>query len=86
MREEFVTEEGMEEECPMLVVGDWIIETYEGRLWGIDAYSFETKQDAINEALGEIYVHKEVKQLTNSNVRHYQQVLEEQLNSDTDLI
>ncbi|MCK2000483.1 hypothetical protein MZM54_03630 [[Brevibacterium] frigoritolerans] len=74
-----------EEKCPTLQAGEWIIETDKGRLWGIDAWSFETQEDAAFEAMGDVYLSKEIKQLTSSNLDHYQKVLQEQWDSDTEL-
>lgn len=73
-----------DEKSPILQVGEWIIVTEAGRLWGIDAWSFETQQDAAQEAMGD-FSPKTITQVTPSNVSHYQQVLQEQWESDTEL-
>lgn len=76
---------GFDEKCPTLKIGEWVI-VAENRLWGIDAYSFETKRDAIFEASGDMYLIKEFIQITSENINHYQEQLEEQWYSDTELI
>lgn len=73
-----------DEKCPTLKIGEWIIHTEEG-LWGIDAFSFATKQEAEDEAMGDIYLSKEIKQLTSDNVMDYQEMLQKSWESDTEL-
>lgn len=70
---------------PNLAVGSWIILTEKG-LWGIDAYSFKTEQEARFEAMGDIYLAKEIHQLTALNIEEYQTMLRNQWISDSQLI